>query len=134
MIQDKQLEFSNAQAITATAASTNQVDLGARGAWGPGSVPEGEIDIALTVTANFNNLTSLTVTVRSSDAANMSSPVSHESVTIPLADLQIGKRLPLLRFPRNSKRYVDLNYTVTGTNPAAGAITARGTVKGQINT
>lgn len=131
MIFDKENLFSNAQAITASAASTNTIDLGATGTpvgasaalkrdIGPGK----PIPLRIQVVQAFNNLTSLTVAVqKSADNSTFTDVVSE---TIALADLKAGATTKGLRFiPLTADaRYVRLNYTVTGTAPTAGAITA----------
>jgi len=133
MIQDKQLEFSNAQAITATAASTNVIDLGpkhGRGMAGPG--PAIEFTVGTTFAAAGAG--TLTIQIRTSDSADMSgATVIASSQALALADLVAGKDVPYYpHIPVNAKRYVDLNYVV-GTGPfTAGTLTARGTAALQI--
>lgn len=133
MIVDKQLEFSNAQTVLASAPSTNSVDLGGRGHWGRGSTPEATIPVILQVDQAFNNLTSLRVDVRSSPNADMSAAITHGGATVLLADLEVGDRMPALYLPSDANRYVDLYYTITGTAPTTGKITARGGVAHQLN-
>lgn len=123
MIMDKTLLFSENQAITGTAASTNVVDLGAARAMLGGQ----EIPLAITVTEAFNTLTSLTITVETDDADTFGSATTvYTTPAIPLADLTKGKKLhPPFRLPLAIKeRYVRLKYTVTGANPTTGKITA----------
>ena len=133
MIQDKQLEFSNAQAITATAPSTNVIDMGPvtnRGMTGPG--PKIEFTVGTTFTAA--GAATLTIQIRTSDSADMSgATVIDSSQAIAVADLAAGKGVPYYpMIPVNAKRYVDLNYVV-GTGPfTAGTLTARGTADLQI--
>lgn len=133
MIFDKQNLFSDAQAITATATSTNVIDLGATGTVagegapiprdiGPG-VP---IPLRVQVVENFNNLTSLAVALQVSTTENFAAPVTVETQTIALADLKAGGVFGgLYHVPRGTNaRYARLNYTVTGTAPTAGKVTA----------
>ncbi|MBA1159383.1 Bbp16 family capsid cement protein [Microvirga mediterraneensis] len=130
MIQDKQLEFSNAQAITATASSTNVIDLGpknGRGTTGPGT------PIEFTVGQTFVGAGTLTIQIRTSDSADMSgATVVAASPAFTAADLVAGKDLPYYpHIPVNTKRYVDLNY-VASSAFTAGTLTARGTAAAQI--
>lgn len=133
MILDNTLVLSDSQAITASAASTNQIDLGAAGTTFLGGtvrrdVGDGtDIPVLVTVTQTFNNLTSLTVALQTDDDAAFGSPQTVATgPAIPLANLTAGSqinwpaRLPL----GTNERYVRLFYTVTGTAPAAGKITA----------
>lgn len=132
MIFDKQTQFSAAQAITATAASTNVIDLLAAG------IPYGD-DAALTrdqglfdiplliqVVTTFDNLTTLVAAVQTDDNSSFSSPTTVvSSPAIPLASLTAGYQFVFDRIPRKtSERYIRLHYTVAGTAPTAGAVTA----------
>lgn len=123
MIFDKTLMFSEDQAITATAASTNVIDLGsARNMLGGQEVP-----LSLTVTESFDKLTSLTISVETDDnEAFASATTVYTTPAIPLADLAVGKKvLPPYRLPLSVKeRYVRMKYTVSGTDPTTGKITA----------
>ena len=133
MIFDKQNLFSDAQAITATAASTNVIDLGATGTVagegapisrdiGPG-VP---IPLRVQVVEAFNTLTSLAVALQVSTTENFAAPITVETQTIALADLKAGAVFGGLYYvPRGTNaRYARLNYTVTGTAPTTGKVTA----------
>ena len=84
MITDLTTLLSNAQAITATANSTNILDLGA-----PGPIPgpngtalqrdpgKGEpIPLLVTVVQSFNNLTSLKISIQVSTDTAFTSPVT----------------------------------------------------------
>jgi len=133
MIFDTKLEFSDDQAITATAVSTNVIDLGAMGTvFGAAAalardIGKGRpIPLLIQVTAAFNTLTSLQVTVEVDDnAAFSSAKIIAASRDILLADLVVGMRSELEFIPRGTdERYVRLRYTVTGTNPTTGAIAA----------
>lgn len=131
MIIDNNLVLSNNQAITATAASTNSIDLGAPGTPFGSPVPVEQdigkgngIPIALNVAQAFNNLTSLAVALQvSTDNATWKEVVTH---TYLLADLNAVKQLD---FPAQlpigvNARYMQLNYTVVGTAPSTGQIFA----------
>jgi hypothetical protein len=132
MIFDKTLLFSDAQAITGDAASTNVVDLGNTGTpyggrklvadFGKGK----KIPLFVFVTANFNTLTSLTVSLQVDTVENFASPKEVASKTFLLAELTAGKELsfPDCILEGADERYIRLFYDVNGTNPTTGAITA----------
>lgn len=139
MILDNTNIYSDSQAITATAASTNVIDVGAAGtAFGHAAAlardigKATEIPLYLSVTEAFNNLTSLKVSFQTDDAAGFGSVVTVGERTYLLAELTLGARLP---FPSEipegtSGRYTRINYTVTGTAPTTGKIFA-GVVAGR---
>ena len=120
MLLDQQALFSAAQAITATAASTNVIDTGSNKDVGK----YGDIPLLIQVVEGFNNLTSLTVTVQTDDNSAFSSAADVLSMTIPLASLVLGYKSPVITLPMKRERYIRLNYTVTGTAPTTGKVTA----------
>lgn len=133
MILDNTLVLSDAQAITADAASTNIIDLGAAGTpYGHAAAVRRDvgigtnIPISIHVVEAFNNLTSLAILLQVDDDAAFGSPKTVAQTTILLADLTLGKRpvwpaeLPV----GTDERYLRLYYDVTGTAPGTGKITA----------
>jgi hypothetical protein len=113
--------FSNDQAITASTASTDVVDLGSS----PRDVGAGEPSTVLVlVTVAFDNLTSLTVALQTSATENFASPVQLTAATLPLADLFAGARFPITTVPGGTLRYIRLYYTVTGSAPSTGRVMA----------
>jgi hypothetical protein len=132
MIFDNSLLFSDAQAITADAVSTNVVDLGNTGTpyggrklvadFGKGH----KIPLFVFVTASFNTLTSLTITLETDSVENFASPKEVASKTYLLAELTAGRELsfPDSLLEGTDERYVRLNYNVNGSNPTTGALTA----------
>lgn len=120
MLLDQQALFSAAQAITATAASTNVIDTGSNKDVGK----YGDIPLLIQVVEAFNNLTSLTVTVQTDDNSAFSSAADVLTMTIPLASLVLGYKSPVITLPMKMERYIRLNYTVTGTSPTTGKVTA----------
>lgn len=130
MILSAQQTFSDDQAITATALSTNVIDLGVRGtpydAAAPlnGDVGKGtKVPLLIQVTEDFDNLTSLTIAVETGATASLGTEIL--SQTILLADLTAGEQVSFDVLPRDlTERYLGINYTVTGTAPTAGKITA----------
>lgn len=133
MIFDATNLFSDAQAITASAASTNVIDFGATGTpkhaanalsrdLGKGR----KLDFTARVVEDFATLTSLTLVIQGSVDAAFSSPVTiATSAAIPAASLVAGYVFPLPVIPRGaSYRYMRTYYTVGGSNATAGKITA----------
>lgn len=133
MIYDAQTLFSDGQAVTATAASTNTIDLGATGTPYGGSALIRDVgkgtcaDIAVTVTEAFATLTSLTISVEVDDNSAFSSAATvFTTPAIPVATLVAGYSLPMLTAftEGTNERYVRLKYTVTGSSATTGKITA----------
>lgn len=133
MIIDNTLVFSDKQAITATAASTNIVDLTAPGTPAGSSVAlirdigHGcDVPLDVTVTEAFNNLTSLKVELQVATDAAFTTPVGVASRTYALTELGLGARLPFpAEFPVGTNlEFTRLYYTVTGTAPTTGKIFA----------
>jgi hypothetical protein len=133
MILDNTAIFSDAQAVTADAGSTNVIDTGARGtAFGHASALVADLGKAteMLVTCNiveaFNNLTSLAISVQVDDNAAFSSPKEVATKTYALADINSTKILSFpSRIPEGAdERYVRLFYDITGTAPTTGKITA----------
>ena len=117
-IMDAEALFSNEQAITATATSTNIFDQG--NAQGDGSKRVVKIE----VTEAFATLTSLTIALRHDTAAGMGTAVvALQTPAIALADLTLGASFEI-PIPKELNRYLDLNYTVAGTAATAGEILA----------
>lgn len=141
MIFSAQQIFSDDQAITATAISTNVIDLGVPGtpfgAVAPLNQDVGKgasVPILIQVTDDFNTLTSLTVTVEVSAAAGLTSPVVLATEVILLADLVAGKQTFMQVLPNGADlRYLGVRYTVTGTPPTLGNITAGVSMGNQTN-
>lgn len=118
MIIDKDFLFSEKQAVTASAASTNAIDMGAAG-----DAVGQELTIHAVVAVAFATLTSLTIKVQTS-ANNSDWSDVVLSPAIAAASLTAGKEVFCIRVPQGLKRYVRLHYTVTGSNATAGKITA----------
>lgn len=120
MLFDAKLLMSSAQAITASAASTDVIDRGDSKDVGRA----GDIPLAIQIVEAFNNLTSLTIELQTDDSSAFGSPRSLYSVVVPLADLKLGYQAPVITLPQKTKRYLRMNYTVTGTAPTTGKVTA----------
>lgn len=134
MILDKQNELSNAQPITASAASVNQIDQGpASYAGNSRGITKGVI--AFNVDADFAaaGAATLQIGLRSSPNADMSNAVVHLLLpAIPVASLKRGASLAKLMgelpVPGRVQRYLDVFYTVATGPFTAGSISARFTL------
>lgn len=138
MIFDKETMFCEGQAITADAASTNYIDLGATGTpYGSDTALTRDIGkgclvpLSVNVVAAFNTLTTLTVSLQADDNTAFSSAATVASKSYTLAELTGGQ----LAFPDyipegSNQRYLRLFFDVGGTNPTTGQITA-GVVAGR---
>lgn len=123
MIFDKTTQFSDAQAVTASAASTDIVDLGVAGR----NVGSGEmIPLFIGVNEDFATLTSLTVSVQTATDEAFTSPITVVSTgAIAVADLVAGYHFAIERVPAKVlERYVRVYYTVAGSDATAGSINA----------
>ena len=122
MIIDAQNQFSQAQAVTATGASTNVIDTGGGD---PGMSQDQAPWLYVRCNAAYNNLTSLGIKLQSSVDAAFSSPVdSAISITPLLAALTVSTDLIKVVLPIGLNRYLRVYYTVTGTTPTLGSIDA----------
>lgn len=141
MIFSAQQLFSDDQAVTATAISTNVIDLGVPGTPFDAAAPLNQdvgkgapVCVLVQVTEDFATLTSLTITVEVSAAAGLTSPVALATETIAVADLVAGKQMFMQYLPNGADlRYLGVRYTVTGSNATAGTITAGITMGNQTN-
>jgi len=140
MILDMQSMFSgtvaadgtkSAQAITATAISTNVIDLrqpgGTPATADNGIMGGGGLWLVIQTLAAFNTLTSLTITLESDSTANLATAaVVHFSTgAILLAALTANTVLARVVVPSGSyKRYLGVRYTVGGSNPTLGTVLA----------
>lgn len=126
--------FSDHQAVTATAVSTNSIDTHAMGtvvgATGALTFDLGvsDIQILVQVTEAFASLTSLTVTLEMDDNSSFSSPTTIATTPAVLAaTLVAGYRFPAFTptIPEGAiERYIQLKFTVAGSNATAGTIFA----------
>ena len=120
MLLDYENLYSDDQAITADAASTNVVDHGSTKDHGPGESPA----LLIQVTEAFDALTSLNVKFETATDAAFTTPVVLATQNLVLADLVVGAQLSI-SFPSSGLlRYTRCNYDVVGTNPSVGQLTA----------
>lgn len=140
MITSAQQLFSDDQAVTASAASTNYIDLLATGTpYGGASALDRDlgkgkkIPIHIQVTTAFATLTSLKVAVQVDDNTSFSSATTVlETEAIAAASLVAGYVFNIDTIPlKTNERYVRLYYTVAGSDATAGAIWAGVTMGNQ---
>jgi hypothetical protein len=139
MILSQNLILSDNQAITATADSTNVIDLGvAATPYGAVAALNRDIGkgagipILVQVTEAFNTLTSLTISISTGATTGLGTKIV--SQTILLADLLVGKQMAVVVLPNDiTERYLGIEYVVAGTDPTTGKITAGITMGVQTN-
>ena len=125
MITDALLQLSDAQAVTASAYSTNTIDLGSARDIGAGE----ELFAVFTVDQSFATATSVQFQIVISANANLSShEVLVETPAIAIASLNAGRAPIALRLPRTltnalGQRYLGARYTIGGSNATAGQVT-----------
>lgn len=122
MIIDTSLVFSDGQAVTASAASTNTLDLGTTGIPRLATTPlvrdiglAPALDLSVSVAQGFAGLTSLQVSVQTSpDGTTWTTALS--GAVIPAAQLTSGYLFDTpKRVETATARYLRLYYTVVGT-------------------
>jgi hypothetical protein len=131
--------FSDDQAITATADSTNVIDLGLAGTpFGATAslnqdIGKGNpISILIQVTEAFNNATSVGFTLSTGATTSLGTSIITE--TVLLASLVVGKQFVVQVLPNQIvEQYLGVQYTVTGAAPTTGKITAGITMGNQTN-
>lgn len=140
MILDSQNEFSDAQAVTATAISTNVYDLFSLGAGGGASIsPNARIDVGdadelyvvvqtQTAATDVTSDATLVVTVESADDAGLTTNAQVHLTTGTLAFAAFspqGTQLIKARLPKGLyRRYLGVRYTVAAGPLTAGAFDA----------
>ncbi|MCR1002042.1 MAG: hypothetical protein NQ081_05375 [Enterobacter cloacae] len=127
---DKQLEFSDSQAVTATAISTNVVDLNTAFNYNTGvDIGTGEdvyLVLQVDAAATAAGAATVQITLESSASAGLTSSTVHfTSANYALTDLTAGKTLLSVKLPSGTYlRYLGVRYTV-GTGPlTAGSFSA----------
>lgn len=128
MIMDQQNLFSDAQAVTVTANSSNVIDTLPSG--GPNTksgIGDGQdISLFAQIGTAFAGGTSMVISLVSADTADLATnPIVHyATAAIVTASLTAKSRPVALDLPYGKyRRYVGLTYTVVGTM-TAGTITA----------
>lgn len=126
-IIDKNLQISSAQAITATAVSTDVIDAGATKNPAIGRDLGGgtQLFLEVTVGATFTAAGAGTLTIALQDSADNSSFA--DVLTTPalaLASLVVGARF-YIPLPARMRRYIRANYTVATGPMTAGNLSAQ---------
>lgn len=114
MILDLQSLFSDAQALAASGASTNVIDLGVAKDLGVGGMP---IPVLIQLVADATGTTpTLQVDLEVDDNVGFASAKVVQSASI--AGGVAGDRIPPMYLPEGvDERYCRLNYTLGGTTP-----------------
>jgi hypothetical protein len=115
--------LSDAQAITASAASTNVFDAGEAGV----NLAADDLELFISVETAFNTLTGLTVAFEGCDTSDFSTDTVYTYAASPevlLTNLVAGYEILRIKVPYTANRYYRTYYTVTGTDPTEGAVTA----------
>lgn len=119
MILDEQNIFSDNQKITASCESTNVLNFGKRElAFGT------PVELFIQASETFNNLTSLTISVQTSEDETFSAPVDLIEQTMLLDELKAGSVSTIKFLPKGNLGFMRLYYTVAGTQPTTGKIVA----------
>ena len=129
MILDYQLQFSDAQAVTSTAASKNIIDLG------PLHTDNTDRDIGageslrlriLVDTAALSTASStVTFSLETDDHATFSSATTlWSSAAVAKATLVAGYQVADIALPKGFEKYARVKYTVATADLTAGAFTA----------
>lgn len=138
MYVDKQIEFSDAQALTATAISTNVYDLFSTDTGGSAEIsPNTRIDIGagedvylivgVPTTLSGGTATGITVTLETADDAALTTnaQVVATSGLIPVASLVAGFNIMKVKLPPFAyRRYIGVRYTAATGPFGAGAVDA----------
>lgn len=124
MILDANLLFSDAQAVTATAASTNYIDIGTNRAVGTGETlyVVTTVDVALTDSGSDSTVT---VSLEGDSTTTFTPDGSQTLFTIPaLTPAGAVFICPLAPLAAAQYQYMQLKYTVAGGNLTTGSFTS----------
>ena len=113
MLLDQNAMMSDKQAVTATTASANVIDLGAAGNAAPGA-----LFAVCRVDEAFAGVSQLKVSLQTDDTEAFSAAEELLSATFETGDLGEVKTLFALAMPNGAKRYLRAYYTVTGSGSA----------------
>lgn len=114
MLIDSSLEFSVDQALTTTAASENVIDLGGDRDIGPGR----PMWVTVSVLKALAGGTAYKATLQTSDDNSTYSDIASVDLSTAQGDGAV------VGMPYTNKRYLRLNYEITGTG-TAGSVSAR---------
>lgn len=119
MILDSQLLFSDAQALTATAVSTNVIDLGADRDIGVGEPMA--VVVSVDVAADFTTADeTYQIDVQTGSTVTPTTVIARRIPVVTATPatnvLATGKKI-VIPLPHDNERYLRLNYTLGGTTP-----------------
>ncbi len=123
MILDALNLFSDAQAVTAAAASTNSIDFGSARDIGVGE----NLYIAITVDVALTDAGSdsaIAVTLETDDNSGFASVASYALLTIPALAAAGSKYYVRISPDQLNERYAQLRYTPSNGNLTTGSFTA----------
>lgn len=112
--------FSNDQAVTATANSTNVIDQG------DGFFDGSERTVSVYITETFATLVDLTISLHSDSVEAMTTDTAVftlPAITLASGGLAVGKSYEI-PIPVQADRYLRVTYTVGATAATAGKVTA----------
>lgn len=139
MILDSTNLFSDQQAVTADAASTNTIDLGTPGTVFSGRTQTRDVGPGTTLhvwaicDVTFLTIVSMNIVLRTDDNTSFSSPtIIWTSRLFLLAEMVAGFRFRLPHFTGPTEQYVQLYYDVN-TSATAGKVTAGLSIDNQLN-
>ena len=116
MYLDSQLLFSDAQALTATAASTNLIDLGVDGNLGIGE-PMAVVIVLDVLADDTTGDETYVVDVEFDSTAAFSSAVTAVTKTITRGEVAGTKFVVLVPADLTGEQFMRLNFTLGGTTP-----------------
>lgn len=129
MLLDAQLLFSDGQAVTSTANSTNIIDTAAAR-----DIAAGEdlwVVCVVTEAATASGSATVTFSIETDDNSGFSSPTAiYTTPAIGKATLSLGARAFSTKLPRYSERYLRVVYTVATGPLTAGKFTTGITLSG----
>lgn len=120
MFLDGQLLFSDAQALSATAVSTNVIDLGVDRDIGDGEA----MGVLVTVDVAADGTTTdetYVITVQTGSTATPTTVIATRTLTY--TELTAGSKW-FIPIPKDNQRYLRVNYTLGGTTPSVTVTTA----------
>lgn len=129
MILDALLQLSSAQAVTATAVSTNTIDLGVARDLGPGTELYAVFGVDTTVTAagaatvNFQVITSAAAALTSPSIIAQTDAIGKAELTAGRTLIAVALNPSILAADPNGRRYLGVQYTVATGPLTAGAFT-----------
>lgn len=119
MITDIQLEFCKAQALVASADSTNVIDTGGAGG-AEGMAVIGTVDTSFAVATTYSaELTS------SATAGGTFLNHGVKTAAVAIADLTAGDTFLHAAVPRGSKQFLKIEFVEVGSTENAGEVTFR---------